>query len=417
MIPFVFATALAAEPLELSSDGRSLVGSASPEGGYPLPCVAHTLLVREEDAWAGCATAVIHLRRAGEGALEVVGAIPVEGDVVELMQRGPEVWVVRQRRDAIPLRGAGDLPAHGPTDATTAPRVGAVTGEDRSRPVIDLGRRQGLATRDRVEFFEERRRDTPAGPIVEERVIAIGEVVGVSDDAAIVAPGINQSVPLGTLARRTERTMGANTAAPPRVGGQGWVRLNAAGLVSLMEDGGGLLFEGAAGYRFRPPIELSVRVGPGWGGGSDARVSGRVSVVGFLAFDHPYFAIGVGGGASIVEGTPDGVFAQQLRLGAVDGLSLSVTAQFAKTGASRTGWRLDNLDGVAQIPLSRRAPSTWLTLHGNGSSFDGGGDLGVRIRARGNGQHGTLTFWPHIGAQVEYDWVGPAVGLGLDVRL
>jgi len=192
-------------------------------------------------------------------------------------------------------------------------------------------------------------------------------------------------------------------AAPPRIGAQGWVRLNAAGLVSLMEDGGGLLFDGSAGYRFRPPIELSVRVGPGRGGESDTKVSGRVSVVGFLAFDHPYFAIGVGGGISIIEGDPDGVFAQQLRLGAVDGLSLSVTAQFAKNLGAATGWRLDNIDGVAQIPLSRRAPATWLTLHGNGSSMDGGGDLGVRIRARGNGQKGTLTFWPHLGAQVEYD--------------
>jgi hypothetical protein len=343
----------------------------------------------------------------------------VDGEVIDMFEREGEVWAVRQRLDAIPVGGQAQAPTDAPRTAggTSREAIGAVTGLDRDRPVINLGRDDGIEPGDRVEFYEERVRATAAGDVVEEKVIALGVVVGASGDAAIVTPGINQFAPVGTRARPTDRTMGANTAAPPRVPAQGWIRLNAAGLVSISDTGGGLVFDGAIGYRFKPPIELSLRIGPGWGGGNANRVSGRATFVGMIAFDHPYFAIGVGGGVSVFEDEPvAGVFAQMVRLGAVDGLSLTVVTQFAK-GPAGTRWALDGVDGVVQIPLSHKAPATWLTLHGRGSWIDGGGDLGVRIRARGNGQRGTLTFWPHVGVHVVYDWVGPAMGLGLDVRL
>jgi hypothetical protein len=411
-------TAALASPWSLSEDGTRVMGSGTPDEGIALPCAGRSVLARDDDAWVACADAVVRVRRDDGHTWAVDGVFPVDGEVVDLFEREGEVWAVRQRLDAIPVAGQARAPVDGPRVVGGASRVavGAVTGLDHDRPVINLGRQDGLEPGDRVEFYQEHVRSTAAGDVVEEQVIALGVVVGASGDAAIVAPGINQFAAIGTLARPTERTMGANTAAPPRVPGQGWIRLNTAGLVSISDAGGGLVFDGAIGYRFKPPIEVSLRVGPGWAGGRAGVLSGRATFVGMLAFDHPYFAIGVGGGVSVVEETVTGVFAQMVRLGAVDGLGLTAVTQFAK-GPAGTRWTLDGVDGVIQIPLSRKAPATWLTLHGRGSSVDGGGDLGVRIRARGNGQRGTLTFWPHVGALAVHNWVGPAMGLGLDVRL
>lgn len=311
-------------------------------------------------------------------------------------------------------------PAEPPAAAAIDRGPGRVTELDAGRPVIDRGTRDGLKVGDIVELYTEDVRRIGSGEISELKPITKGKVVAVTVDAAIVAIGVNVTVPVGARAQEVLHDDGRAFLAPPRLGGRGYFRAEARGLVSTTDYGGGVYASGTIGYRFKFPMTVELRATPLFVGVDNNVAQGKGSVMGLVMFDHHVFAVGLGGGVAI---NPEGVlpiFAQRLRVGAEDGLAFTFTSQITQEG-SRNGqaqWGVDQNEAIMQIPLTNRGTPAWLLLRGQGGDHVGGGEVGARFRLHGNGEPGTWGLTPLVGGEVYTaggrSLVGPTFGLGVE---
>jgi hypothetical protein len=158
----------------------------------------------------------------------------------------------------------------------------------------------------------------------------------------------------------------------------------------------------------------------------DTSVFGGAASVGY---DHRYFAFGLGLG-TLRRGDYHSDFdpvqrrqrewvshsfqlsiTQSARVGALDGLSLSISNAFV---LDDDRWRFGYFDLSGQIPLNRQ---TWLTLSGGGGDPAGYlyAEIGVRRLVRGDLGSGSLFVEPTVGVagiDNRLDGVGPGPMIG-----
>lgn len=138
-------------------------------------------------------------------------------------------------------------------------------------------------------------------------------------------------------------------------------------------------------------------------------------------FDGRYFAVGLGfgfGQAPNYDAIGFGVatystnftVAQVLRVGALDGLSLSGQTQVV---LSRTGFSFFGGEGTVQIPIQRK----WLLQLRGGGQVSGFffGEVAMRI-GLGDAPRAHLFLVPMLGFAAVRGTAGPAVGLGVEYR-
>lgn len=313
---------------------------------------------------------------------------------------------------------------------------------------ISVGAREGVTPGSHILFIGQA--VNPGDPFAKgtsENVI--GEVMNVTEDAALVSLGLLESVAVGQQVEVTARRTSARRLAPPRPP------------VTLIMEGGlrpflpikrvsiGAFADLAVTYL--PSIPMFVRAellpaGGRIGAGSDAGALGGLLSVGY---DQRYIAIGLGAGilyhrdtvdtaadndsVSLGAARPRFQFAQLLRAGARDGLHLSVKTAFALASER---WRLASLTVAGQIPIGTRiALAPRIVVAPNAGVFLA--EAGVRLLVRGDGGHGSLFLRPVAGVSGTFDadnnhwdtWdgdisgatdkflFGPMVGIDLEYRL
>lgn len=314
-----------------------------------------------------------------------------------------------------PAEKDGNKPAERPDRG-----MGSVTEFDEGRPVIDRGTDDGLRVGSPVGLYKEVVRTIGSGQISEQQQLTIGKVVAVTTDAAIISVGVNQQIPQGTRAQGVARDDGKAFLAPPRLGGRGWFNADVRGLVSAADAGGGTYLAGSLGYRFKFPMAVELRATPVFMGLDNDIGVGKGSVVGLVMFDHPLFAIGLGGGVAINPGAVRPIFSQRLRVGAEDGLAFTFTSQISQnaTADGYANWSVDLNEALFQIPLTTKGTPAWLVLRGLGGEFGGGGYVGARFRLHGNGEPGTWGLTPWLGGELYASGstylAGPGFGLGVE---
>ncbi len=183
---------------------------------------------------------------------------------------------------------------------------------------------------------------------------------------------------------------------PARLGGMGSVGATLRPLLPLGTIGIGAIAQLGADYHFEAPFQVGVVVEPLAGAVTNDRNVGTLGVTGFAAYDHAYFALGLGVGVTelteVVYGN-DGelsgqkrafLLAQLVRLGALDGLHLVVRNSFAVVGEE---FEFNGTIARVQYPLGES-----LALFGSGGAAQGFayGELGLRFRAFGSGAADTL---------------------------
>jgi hypothetical protein len=277
-------------------------------------------------------------------------------------------------------------------DADPAERAfGEVLKSKPGQVVISLGSANGVMSGDRIELAFEV--DDDSGPAALSReTLAVGVVTHVSPHTAKVRLGMNEHVPLGTLASVTRAPVSASSIAPPRVTGVWAAEAMARPFAAIGELGGGVLLSASLTRRFVGHLALRASLDPL----ALADVQGRASLTAvnaaFIAsYDSAFFEMGLGIGGQTVNETDFFVdpgsgwnLAQLVRFGAQDGLNLSArTSVVLFRSAFEFGGMIANL----QIPVSR---SYWLLFGGGGGNVGYGyGEFGVRVLLDGNGHAGT----------------------------
>jgi hypothetical protein len=368
-------------------------------------------------------------RRNPGGPIVLVSVEELGGPVVALFRREGRVWAEvlrREARDVAPVDenasqaafpNLDDSPRSGvptspPATVADAPAVvttlddsenvpeGRVTEVSGGEIVVDLGRDDGVRVGDRVELSEVVEEGVGSQLVERRRVLAVGVVRAVSEDFARVELGMGERVPVGATARSVTRNPTRSRSAPPRVGGLWHVGFMARPFVALEDLGGGILLDASVGYRFEGPIHIEAVVSPlGWATGeSNPSVT---PAVGFVkgSFDSHLFEIGFGFGVATVHDvefpTESGsgfLVAQQVRIGAVDGLSLDVLSHVT---LFHSRFRFSGMVAHGQIPMGDRF---WLLIAGGGGAAGYGyGELGVRALLRGNGDKGSFFFTGTVG--------------------
>jgi len=315
---------------------------------------------------------------------------------------------------------------------------------------VSIGARQGVAPGARVLFIGQAlRSDDPFAAGTKQQVV-IGEVINVTEDAALVAIGMLESVVVGQQVEVTAQRPSARRLAPPRTSATLIVEGGLRPFLPIRRVSIGAFADLALTYL--PSIPMFVRAellpaGGRIGAGSDMGALGGLLSLGY---DQRYVAIGLGVGVvyhrDFVEGAgasidtsslgpaqPRFQFAQLLRAGARDGLHLSVKTAFALASER---WRLASVTVAGQVPVATRvalaprimiAPNTGVFL----------AEAGVRLLVRGDGGRNSLflrpvagvsgTFdaennsWdsydPDIGTATDAMLLGPMLGIDLEYRL
>lgn len=201
-------------------------------------------------------------------------------------------------------------------------------------------------------------------------------------------------MPVGPEAEVKSRK--ASTMFPARHGGVGSVGATVRPLLPLGTIGIGGIAQLSAEYHFDAPVQIGLVVEPLAGAVTNDRNVGNLGVTGYAAYDHDYFALGLGVGVTdlteVVYGN-DGqlsgqkrafLLAQLVRLGALDGLHLVVRNGFAVVNDE---FDFNGTIARIQYPLSEN-----LALFGSGGAAQGFayGELGLRFRAFGTGAADTL---------------------------
>jgi hypothetical protein len=234
-------------------------------------------------------------------------------------------------------------------------------------------------------------------------------VVATAEERSEVELGRNETVPAGAQARPTVAPVTASLLIPPRAAGVTSVAFDARPFLALGSFGFGVVADATVAVRLEQPVRVQLLLEPlGLGLADEGNV---VSAAGNLVFsyDTRYFEVGLGAGWSAVnndiegssfaadEAGPGGIdlqlknvrsglsLAQVARLGAEDGLSLSVRNTFLLYDDA---FHYGGTVGQLMVPVTGR---TWLLARGGGgASGFGYGELGLRLLAWGNGLHDSL---------------------------
>ena len=285
-------------------------------------------------------------------------------------------------------------------------REGEVTEAELGEVVVSLGSKDGLKHGDRIELSVATKEAVGGETATRRRIASIGVVTTVSEGYARVKLGLNEQVPVGATARVVTKGPTESRTAPPRAAGLYEVGLKVRPFAALDGLGAGVLTQGWVGYRFESELYVSAEIHPfayadGEGTEAVVPVSGTVNV----AYDRDIFSIGMGFGGQTVKSTDFQVesgsgilIAQYLRLGARDGLYLSLRSDIV---LFHSLFEFAGLVGAAQLPVGS---GTWLVAEGGGGDAGFGyGELGVRALFRGNGGPGSLFFSVVVGGVTVFE--------------
>jgi hypothetical protein len=269
--------------------------------------------------------------------------------------------------------------------------VGRVLFVEPGEVVISLGAADGLTRSDRIELAQESG-DGPEESLLSREVLAVGVVTHLSEHSARVRLGMNEAVPVGSLAAPSRAQPTASLSAPPRAAPIWTLSLAARPFVALGELGGGMLLSGSIGRRFVGPLHLQAVVDPiAFAAVESNQGSGAQNAAVIASYDSRFFEMGLGFGAQSVNDTSFFVkpgsglsVVQLIRLGAEDGLNL-----FARTSVVlfHSQFEFGGMVASLQIPVSR---GYWLLLAGGGGEVGYGyGEFGLKALLSGNGGTGS----------------------------
>ncbi len=398
-----------------------------------------------------------------------VTALPSAGVVGVATRLAPEAGLgAAPPKEGTPSGAAGsaEVSARG----TSAQRAEMAAADQDAVPVVAIGagyvdiaggRDHGLARGGHVELFTESDLDLGGGQkATRERRVAVGRLAAVSEHRARVELGLGERIPQGAKARWVALPLTASMWTPRRLGGMWELRAALRPFLALDTKGVGFVNDLSATYRFDAPAAIHLMLEPaGFGIAAKGNVLALAgNVVG--AYDTDFFGIGLGLGWSAVNGdvvarsdasvapagssptayalkrVKDGLsIAQYARLGAVDGLRLTVFNTFL---LYEDRFHYGGTRVTFQTPVAERL---WVMVSGGGGqagyTF---GEVGLRVQVLGSGDHGTIFVTPTLGGgalsgQTErdcYDWEtpgadgkcikdvsygGPMVGIGVEWRL
>jgi hypothetical protein len=460
---------LAAAPAELAENEHIELAKAQlaqridklrPAGAEP--CVLHATLEVARRTIVACGSSGIWIVELGlEGGDRLLQRQPVAGRAVGLYSRNGRVWVEVETLSARPLdeldtSGAIAVPsdamrlplAEGPPLAApprqpAAPPpaerqvevviLGHVTSSSGGRLIIDLGSDHGVTLSDRIELSVMAQ--SPFGPFQNREVLAVGRVASVSNGQSLVELGIGEDVPVGAEAALSLHASTQNRLAPPRVGGLWTLAAVLRPFFVLDRLGIGALNELTIGYQAQGPLRVQLLASPlGFSGADDGSTVSALGVI-IVSFDTRLFELGLGTGAQTVndsEYEPGTALtlSQTLRVGALDGLNLSIRNDIS---LFHSEFEYSAFSGQAQIPVSERG---WLVLQGGGGSVGYGFfEAGGKALLTGNGTAGSVFLRGTIGYAAlfespgyasqgdpfstveEIDHGGPLIGFGMEWRL
>ncbi|MEY4513714.1 MAG: hypothetical protein RLZZ450_5836 [Pseudomonadota bacterium] len=416
-----WVTTTQAQPL--SAEPPSLVAPSPASPPYPLPARALPAATPPAAAHAASPSAPAQgteatLQDAVRAALSHWGCLP--SDLLAYQQRwyaacgADGVFVVERREDDV-----------------------LVLAERRSVP----GRAQSLFVREEVVWVESTRIE--AHPLGE--FVASAATAGSTSSAPLAVPAerptrpVYVSAPAGSLRRdaasASQRGATYSKLAPPRVGRLLTVEGGIRPYLPMRSLGVALLADATVTYHGERAWYVQAQLFPL---GATATKDTDASVFGFAAsvgYDHPYFAVGLGVGAlrrgqfhfdfdpiqrrdrEWIEHSFGFSITQSLRVGALDGLSLTVANAFVLDSER---WRYGYFDLTIQVPLNRQ---TWLTAGGGGAEEAGFlyAEVGLRRLVRGDLGSGSLFVEPSVGLagidnRIEGVGPGPMVGCHLEWR-
>jgi len=453
--PAQAAPAQATLPTRITFEGDALVLTRGEEvQRVALPC--HPVgqpLVYQTRAYVACGADGVVLVQV-KPKLAVVGRRVVDGAVKGLFLAGGTVWARLERVEARPvsaLPSAAAAAARTPRGVvqvdgeSTLGRVGAGGTGGRvpqgpsaqaaqraeaaraALPVIALGagyvdiaggRAQGLARGGHMEIFTESQVDLGGGQTAtRERRWAVGRLSAVGETRSRVELGLGERIPKGAKARWVARPLTATMWTPKRLGHMWELHGAVRPFLALDTKGVGFINDLGATYRFDAPAAIHLMLEPaGFGIAADGNILALAgNVIG--AYDTDFFGIGLGLGWSAVNGEVssgrDGVaagtasdpgayalkrvkdglsIAQYARLGAVDGLRLTVFNTFLlyEDRFNYGGTRV-----TFQTPVADRL---WVIVTGGGGQAGYGfGEVGLRVQVLGSGDHGSVFVTPTLG--------------------
>lgn len=414
-------------PSAVPAEGASLPGPAQSaqqlrEAFRLLGCESSEVLVNGDRAYAACGDAGVFVAAiAADGALTLREVRQTPGVPRGLFVRAGTVWVESTRTEALPLSelalraAAGStspLPSASPMRPAEAKAAsGSVIAVRPLEVTVSLGEQDGLKTGDHIEMYRRVSAADDQDLGEREESLAVGEVVALSDHRARIALGLGELVPIGASARVSVRRTSGSKLAPARRGGLLSIEGTLRPFLPIETLGFAMLGDLALTYRFDAPIYVRAEVRPFGVIVGNVRNSGAFG--GFVqgGYDHQYFAVGLGVGAlfngeyqtvwtgetSVTDRDEalDFAVTQNARLGAVDGLSLTIVNAFS-LDADDDRWQFGFFEGTAQVALGTR---TWLLASGGGGARAGYVfvELGLRRLLRGDGGPGSLFLKPAVG--------------------
>jgi hypothetical protein len=388
-----------------------------------LGCAASDVLANGDTAYAACGeSGVFVAASASDGALTLREVRQTPGVARGLFVRAGVVWVEATRTEALPLSelalrvesGVHALPPSG-APAVSAAEVKPVSGSVLSvralEATVSLGEQDGLKTGDHVEIYQRVSGADDADLGEREESLAVGEVVALSDHRARISLGLGELVSVGASARISTRRISGSKLAPARRAGLWSIEGTLRPFLPIETLSFAMLGELALTYRMDAPAYLRVEVRPFGVIVGDVRNSGAFG--GFFegGYDHQYFSVGLGVGALFngedqsewtgveqVTSRDEGLdlaVTQNARLGALDGLSLTISNAFS-LDADDQRWHFGFFQGIAQVPLNTR---TWLRASAGGGQRAGYifSELGLRRLLQGDGGPGSLFLEPAVG--------------------
>lgn len=429
----------------------------------PLGCRGRALLKRADRLYVACGgQGVVVLRIQDPATPKVLSRQASLGEAVGFFIQDGRVWVKIARLEAHPLgseaspaAAAGspqtDPPASGgdatvitadepglkplpdkkATPALAAAAGGTVLEADMREVVINLGLEAGVKRDDKIELFTRHSVKMGQEEAVREEVVAVGVVTLVSKHRARVRLGLNERVPVGAGARPTVRDITESIVAPPRADGLWELEMNLRPFLPLEELGFGMLIDASFAYRFSFPMVVMLCVEPLGFAATDYNSIFSLSASVAAALDLRLFEVGIGLGASTVNGESDVdaafTITQRARFGALDGLHLEIHNLLL---FYKDEFHWGGTSGTIQIPLASR---WWILLRGGGGEVGYAfGEGGLRVRLKGNGHEGSVFLAATLGWGMAMGSVptvtsygsyndsvnhhGPLLGLGLEWR-
>ncbi len=336
---------------------------------------------------------------------------------------------------------------------------------------IDAGSNDGVSAGQRFAVFRRQVVETESDDEFEgETLVAVIEVIAVSADSAIAELWKGDRVQMGDYVKPALANHKSSKVFPRRLPHLGEIALVLRPLMAVGSTGGfGGLADVTAAYWWKHMF-FDFRMQPlGFGWTED----GNIVSASFMAeggYDSRAFAIGLGAGVSTVNGdidemmqsfggsemasngdggAPDEIewdqrtraaftISQQVRLGARDGLNVSVYNLLMYHNnddgdEDNSGFIYAGTAGKITVPLAAR---TFIFLEGGGGVMGYGfGDLGVFTWVRGNGDAGSIGISALAGGAVVWGVrektttpadpysvtetvliAGPMVGLGMTYR-